>query len=474
MKKYLVSILAVLVLFAGVGQVFADSGENDDGIKTFGQVLQEVGIIKEDGTDLHAKGHLTREQMVTIVNRLYREKAPENVVEFDPTEEYRTFTPPEKPTFADVPETHWAYKEVEFAYAKGILKKISGSNFGLGKKVNANETALSLIRIMGYDDEIMEEKINYKDAYRRVFLLLDIWGSHVKDPFAPLLRADFFQMAYGALWAKTPDGVKFAEEAFGYKDEMKWKSERILGGDRYCCYLEMHDIPPSDGNYYASFLPIFSTDEELFAGYSDFERNEITRTFDISFYDNLKSYLSDLNTTDGFQSWDYTNAALIKVLKRDNNIFVETINDITSGEMREISWDEFKNLVGDKVTFDLKMWTPHRDSKEEHTYLHPYNADGHVVIDTAKADFAFRYYRPAEEGMDGEDDTYSYEIKSIQVDKKTQSKFVFRIRIAEDQYQDVDLFFVFEYDSNNKKVVKAASCNTMGFGVINTEGFTTY
>ena len=474
MKKYLVSILAVLVLFTVVGEVFSDSGETDDGIKSFGQVLQEIGIIKEDGADLHAKGHLTREQMVTIVNRLYREKAPEHAVEFDPTEEYRTFTPPEKPTFADVPETHWAYKEVEFAYAKGILKKISGRNFGLGKKVNANEAALSLIRIMGYDDEIMEEKINYKDAYRRVFLLLDIWGSHVKDPFAPLLRADFFQMVYGALWAKTPEGAKFAEEAFGYKEEMKWKTERLLGGDRYCCYLEMHDIPPSGGNYYASFLPIFSTDEELFEGYSDFERNDITRNFDLSFYDNLKSYLSDLNTTDGFQSWDYTNAALIKVLKRDNNIFVETINDITSGEMREISWDEFKNLVGDKVTFDLKMWTPHRDSKEEHTYLHPYNADGHVAIDTVKADFAFRYFRPAEEGMDGEDDTYSYEIKSIQVDKKTQSKFVLRIRIAEDQYQDVDLFFVFEYDAVNKKVVKAASCNTMGFGVINTEGVVTY
>ena len=46
MKKYLVSILTVFVLFVGVGEVFSDSGETDDGIKTFGQVLQEVGIIK--------------------------------------------------------------------------------------------------------------------------------------------------------------------------------------------------------------------------------------------------------------------------------------------------------------------------------------------------------------------------------------------------------------------------------------------
>ncbi len=474
MKKYLVSILAVFVLLVGPGEVFSDNAGSGDGIKTFGQVLQEVGIIKEAGTDVHVRRQLTREEMVTIVNRLYREKAPEHAVEFDPTEEYRTFTPPEKPTFTDVPQTHWAYKEVEFAYAKGILKRTSASEFGLGQRVNANEAALFLIRIMGYDDEIMEEKITSEDAYRRVFLLLGIWGSHVKDPFAPLIRADFFQMVYEALWAKTPNGVKFVEEAFGYEEEVKWKTERILGGDRYCCYLEMHDIPPSDGNYYASFIPIFHTEEELFEGYLDFERNDITRTFDTSYYDNLKSYLSDLNTTEGFQSWDYTNAMLIKVLQRENNTFVETINDITSGEMQEISRDEFQNLVGDPVTFDLRMWTPHRDSEDEHTYLHPYKADGRVAIDPAEAHFEFHYYRPAEEGMDQENEILSYEIKGIQVDKKTQSKFVLRIRIAEDQYQDVDLFFVFEYDSDNKRVVQAASCNTMGFGVLNPDGAMMY
>ena len=47
MKKYLVSILTVFVLFVGVGEVFSDSGETDDGIKTFGQVLQPAfpGVI---------------------------------------------------------------------------------------------------------------------------------------------------------------------------------------------------------------------------------------------------------------------------------------------------------------------------------------------------------------------------------------------------------------------------------------------
>lgn len=264
MKKYLATIFALFLLFAGSGEVFADTGETGDQIKTFGQILQEVGIIKKGGTGLNVGGQLTREEMVTIVNRLYRENAPENVVEFDPTEEYRSFTPPEKPTFRDVTKSHWAYKDVEFAHAKGILKEISGTDFGLGKKANANEAALFLIRIMGYDDEIMKERINYKEAYRKVYLLLDIKGSHVQDHFAPLLRADFFQMVYDSLWAKTPEGVKFAEKAFGYEKERWSKNETILEGDRYCCYFEMHDIEPSEANYYASFIPIFWTEKEWF------------------------------------------------------------------------------------------------------------------------------------------------------------------------------------------------------------------
>lgn len=474
MKKYLVSLLVVIVFMSGAGGVCAGGGERNDGIKTFGEVLQEVGILSEGGAALHAGGQLSREEMVTIINRLYREKTPENAGDFDPTEEYRTFTPPEKGTFSDVPQTHWAYREVEFAREKGIVRSTSSGEFGLGQRANANDGALFLIRIMGYDDEILGEKIKYEDAYRRVYLLLDIRGSHVKDPSAPLLRGDFFQMVYDALWARTSKGVKFAEEAFGYEEGVQWKTERILGGDRYCCYFEMHDIPPEEDNYLARFIPLFKTEEELFAGYVDFEPNDITETFDLSYYSNLKAYLSDLNESDAYQSWDYTNAMLIKILKKDNNAFVETIEDITSGEMQEISWERVRALVGDRVTFDLRMWTPHRDGREEHTYLHPYRAEGHVVIDTREAAFEFKYHRPAEEGMDGEDDAYSYEIKGIQADRETQSKFVFRIRIADDQYQDVDLFFVFEYDPEEEKVIRAASCNTKGFGVLNTEDRTAY
>lgn len=492
MKKYLASILAVLLLFASVGEVFAEGEGTGEEIKTFGQVLQEVGLIKGDGTGLNPQGQLTREELVTIVNRLYREKAPEYILEIHideytdfgspesptsrdaPTEEYRTFVPPEKPTFADVPKNHWAYKDVEFAYAKGISKGISASEFGLGEKVNANQAALFLVRIMGYNDKIMEEKIDYKEAYRKVFLLLDIKASHVKDPFAPLLRGDVFQMVYDGLWAKTPhgktpEGILFVYEVFGQETEMWWKIEKILGGDSYFYYFEMHDIIPTEDTYHASFIPIFKTKEELFADYIDFEPNKITKTFDMAYFGNLKSYLLDLNITDERQSWDYTNAMLIQILKRANNIFVETIEGITSDEMQETSWKELKNLLGNEVSFDLDMWAPYRGSEGEHSYLHPYNANGLVIIDTSKASLEFTYDKPAEEGMDWEFDTYLYEIKSIQTDKKTQSKFVFRIRTADDQYQDLDLFFVFEYDSDSEMVVKAASSNNMGFGTLNQD-----
>lgn len=451
MKKHLVIILAVLVLFVGNGKVFS---EDEDGIKTFGEILQKVGLMQGDGSGLNPYGELSREEMVTIINRLYMEESIDD------------FTLPEKPSFTDVPKNHWAYKQIEFAYAKGISKGVSSSEFGLGQKINANQAALFLIRIMGYDDEKMEEEIDYKDAYRKVYLLLDIKASSLKDPFAPLLRGNMFQMLYDSLWSKTPQGNKFVYDIFAYEDDNMWKVETILGGDRYCCYYEMHDIEPLDDNYYDSFMPIYQTEKELFKSYLEFKPNEITKTFDMSYYNDLKNYLKDLNKTDSYQSMEYTNAMLIKILKKDNNIFVDTINDITSHEMEDISWDKLNNLLGDKISYNLKMWSPYKDSPDEHTYLHPYGADGLVVIDTSKANFEFTYDRPAEEGMDWENVTYSYDIKNIQVDKKTQSKFIFKLRIADDQYQNVDLFFVFEYDINNKKVTKAATCNTMGFGIL--------
>lgn len=132
-------------------------------------------------------------------------------------------------------------------------------------------------------------------------------------------------------------------------------------------------------------------------------------------------------------------------------------------------WGELKNLVGDYVSYNLSMWTPYKDNKDEHTYLYPYRASASVAISSENKLFTLNYIRPAEEGMDGKNDIFYYDIKSIQVDKKTQSKFVFRVRIADDRYQKFDLFFAFEYDQDNKKVIKAASCNTKGFGVIKPE-----
>ncbi|GAB1426821.1 hypothetical protein MASR2M17_02470 [Aminivibrio sp.] len=84
MKKYLVSLLVVIVFMSGAGGVCAGGGERNDGIKTFGEVLQEVGILSEGGAALHAGGQLSREEMVTIINRLYSEKAPGKCRRFRP------------------------------------------------------------------------------------------------------------------------------------------------------------------------------------------------------------------------------------------------------------------------------------------------------------------------------------------------------------------------------------------------------
>lgn len=177
MKKSLmiVLILAMLLSMSAVG--FAQGTE-----KTYGQLLNELGLIQGTNGDLNESGELTRVQMIAILNRLGAK--PEVA-----------FTPPAKATFTDVPTTHWAYTDVEKAYSDKITTGLGNGKFGANNKVTYQQAAAFLLRVLGY--EVSYDKALAEAAAKGIKLTGE------KSANANLLRADIFELMTKTLIANV-------------------------------------------------------------------------------------------------------------------------------------------------------------------------------------------------------------------------------------------------------------------------------
>lgn len=165
---------------------------------TYGRILNQIGLIqgKSGITGLAPKDKLNRQEMITILNRLSEDNA-----------EFQSFVPPEYPTFTDVPKTNWAYKNVEFAYAKGITKGLEDASFGYNQPVDAKQAALFLSRTIGYYNDIIgNTKVEYHRAYDTISNLLNINSSSKLNNNSILLRADAFEMMFKSLLTRNPEG----------------------------------------------------------------------------------------------------------------------------------------------------------------------------------------------------------------------------------------------------------------------------
>ena len=98
------------------------------------QKASEYGLVQgmDDGT-FQPGEKLNRASFVTILQRMF---GWEN-------------TPPEAPTFSDVPAGHWAYAAVEAAQARGILDP--SDEFHPAAYVTRQDMAVLLVRALGYD-----------------------------------------------------------------------------------------------------------------------------------------------------------------------------------------------------------------------------------------------------------------------------------------------------------------------------------
>lgn len=134
MRKYL-SLLLFLVLMFSSTLSFASVSVTE----THGELLKELGLVKGDSSGLAEDRELTRGELVSILVRL---KAYENL----------SFTLPDKPSFSDVPKTHWAFENVEKAKAWGITTGVGDGKFGVSDKVNLQQAVTFISRLLG--DEV--------------------------------------------------------------------------------------------------------------------------------------------------------------------------------------------------------------------------------------------------------------------------------------------------------------------------------
>jgi LAS superfamily LD-carboxypeptidase LdcB len=155
-KKKIVSIISAMVILANTGvasaAVIKDIDASADYARQSIVSLADKNIIAGDENGYFwPNAELKRSEMVTILI---------GALKIDTTHL------PETPTFRDVPETHWAYKYVEAAYEKGLIKGISPDVFGVDQKITREQAAAIITRSLGLHDESLDGKQRYVNIAR--------------------------------------------------------------------------------------------------------------------------------------------------------------------------------------------------------------------------------------------------------------------------------------------------------------------
>jgi len=181
------SIMVLLAVIITLGNLSGFAVTTSD---TYGSLLQELKLIQGDNGDLMESKNISREEMITILSRLY-------------PAEFAAFVPPAKPTFTDVKTTDWSYKYVEFAYKKNITKGKSATVFGKTDLVNYNQVSLFLIRALGYD----VSAIPYITAAEVIKQNYDLGLTVPTGNTTSLKRSAVFELLVKALTLEKVDGT---------------------------------------------------------------------------------------------------------------------------------------------------------------------------------------------------------------------------------------------------------------------------
>lgn len=141
MKKFTIIVLLTILIFSTLTNniTYADK---DDLYLSSGKILQILGVLEGTETgDLKLKDNLTRQDMIVLISRLYKDEV-----------KAKTFLT--KPKFKDIPESDKFYSSyIAWAVDKNLIKGMDKDTFGYGKDITVKEFQTVLLRALGYEEE---------------------------------------------------------------------------------------------------------------------------------------------------------------------------------------------------------------------------------------------------------------------------------------------------------------------------------
>jgi len=234
MRKLRLAILALLLIVSFTFFVYAEED------KTYGEILMDLGFISGNGSSADEWSPITREQMVTMVNKLY-------------SSENAGLVGSKTSTFTDHADAAvWAIPHIEYAKDKGLTVGKGAGSFGYKNKLSYQEAVTFVMKTL-------DESVNWSTVIEDAKLkreLESLTGSNAEV----MLREYVFELFAKALMQDNVYGVpmlektgRFSEaqiEEFklamaqkGYVTSNEKADSEIKYGDKLFVNTTVSDIP---------------------------------------------------------------------------------------------------------------------------------------------------------------------------------------------------------------------------------------
>lgn len=202
MKKVLVLFMAFAMILSFALPVRADADKAMEKI----DFLKQTGMVKGDSNgNLRLEDSITRAEMATM---LIRTMSLEDL-------DKKSF----RGVFQDVPETFWAWKYIETAFEKNLVKGLSNDSFAPANKVKYAEAMAMLVRMNPeWKEENIEWPKSYAEAAGKFGLLEDV---KVSDVMTEATRKDIFVMIYNQMNRTKPTPVDSTIPENNYVEDFK-------------------------------------------------------------------------------------------------------------------------------------------------------------------------------------------------------------------------------------------------------------
>ena len=201
-------------------------------------ILNKLGLFQGAESGYELKNPVTRAEAITMVLRIIGE-------------EQQAASLSNRGSFSDVPPSHWAYANIEYAADKGYINGTSAATFDPQRGVTGREFTKMLLSAMGY------RGITIGDAYEAGIKYDLLVNNYTKPAVSTegysLIRNDMVNICYSSLFAKTPDGRLLKDVLIekGIVDEQQLnslisaESSDVSGGFAW----NLNELMPDDQNY---------------------------------------------------------------------------------------------------------------------------------------------------------------------------------------------------------------------------------